>query len=289
VYVKPTAPRSIGGIVDDAIRLYRDAFAKSWPLTLCAQLLIAVPVLIIRFQVTAVPVVAGDPLAALAIFKSPGVWLSYFVAAVLTVGFYNALVVLLDGIATTKVESVGQSLAAGFRLLPRTVLLYVVMLVALMVAGVCVGVLAGILGKAASPIVSGVFVVAFAAIVIYVWGRAFLANIALVVEDARVFESLKISWALIENHWWRTATVYTIALAIAMVFYFLIGFLSGVVVAILHSSIGMVTVVSQLISIVGGTLLMSFFPAVLLAMYHDLKLRKEGADLASRVNALAPR
>jgi hypothetical protein len=33
---------------------------------------------------------------------------------------------------------------------------------------------------------------------------------------------------------------------------------------------------------------MSFVPAILLATYHDLKLRKEGADLASRVNALAP-
>ena len=32
MYVKPTTPRSIGGILDDAIKLYRDAFAKSWPL-----------------------------------------------------------------------------------------------------------------------------------------------------------------------------------------------------------------------------------------------------------------
>jgi hypothetical protein len=43
-----------------------------------------------------------------------------------------------------------------------------------------------------------------------------------------------------------------------------------------------------LISVAGGTVLMTFFPAVLVAMYYDLKLRREGADLASRVNALAP-
>jgi len=289
VYIKPTAPRSIGGIVDDAIRLYREAFGKSWLLALCAQVLLAVPVLIIRFQVTATPVVAGNPLAVLAIFKSPAVWLPYLVAAVLTIGFYNALVVLIDGLATAEIQSLSQSLATGFRLLPRTIALSVVMLVALTVAGACVAVLAGLLGRAVSPILAGVLVVAFAATVIYVWGRAFLANIALVVEDAGVFKSLEISWALIKNHWWRTATVYTIALIIAMVVYFIISFLSGLVIAILHSSIGTATVVSQLISIVGGTVLMSFFPAVLLAMYHDLKLRTQGADLVSRVNALAPR
>jgi hypothetical protein len=35
-------------------------------------------------------------------------------------------------------------------------------------------------------------------------------------------------------------------------------------------------------------LLMSLLPAVQLAIFYDLKLRKEGADLSSRVNALAP-
>ncbi len=135
---------------------------------------------------------------------------------------------------------------------------------------------------------SGVVVAALAVAAIYVWGRAFLANVALVVEDALVFRSLGISWRLIKGHWWRTATVYSVALIIVMVFYVVIIMADGIVGVALRGSVAAATALSQLVSILGGTFLMSFLPAVLLSMYYDLKLRKEGSDLADRVNALAP-
>jgi hypothetical protein len=299
VYVKPTAPRSIGGILDDAVRLYRDSFARAWPLALCTQLALAVPLLIIRTQFAAFPGTPVNPMAnpmaaaansaaVLAVFKSPSVWLSYLAVMLLTIGFYNALLVLIDGLATAKIESFGRSLSAGFRLLPRTLLLFLAMFAAALIGSVIVGILVGILGTLHVSIITGILVGASAALLLYAWGRAFLANIALVVEDTGVFSSLGMSWALIKNHWWRTATVYTIAVIIAIVFYVVISILSGVAIAVLHSSINIAMIVSQLVSIIGGTVLMSFVPAVLLVTYYDLQLRKGGADLASRVNALAP-
>jgi hypothetical protein len=296
VYVKPTAPRSIGGILDDAVRLYRDSFAKAWPLALCAQLALAVPLLIIRTQLAAVPratvnpgdnplAAAANPAAVMAVFKSPSVWLSYLAVVLVTIGFYNALLVLIDGFATAKTESFGRSLTAGFRLLPRTFLLFLAMFAVAVIGTAIVGILVSIIHV---PIVVGILVAAYAALFLYAWGRAFLANIAVVVEDAGAFSSLGMSWALIKNHWWRTAAVYTIAIVIAMVFYVVISILSGVALVVLHSSIDSSMIVSQLVSIVGGTVLMSFVPAVLLVTYYDLQLRKGGADLASRVNALAP-
>jgi hypothetical protein len=295
VYVKPTAPRSIGGILDDAVRLYRDSFAKAWPLALCAQLALAVPLLFIRAQFAAVPGVMANPMAtaansaaALAVFKSPGIWLSYLAVMLVTIGFYNALLVLSDGLAAAKMESFGRSLSAGFRLLPRTLLLFLAMFAVALIGAVIVGILIGILSIFHVSIVIGILFGAYAALFLYAWGRAFLANIALVVEDAGVFSSLGTSWGLIKNHWWRTATVYSIAVIIGIVFYLVIGILSGVAIAVLHSSINIAMIVSQLVSIIGGTVLMSFVPAVLLVTYYDLRLRKGGADLASRVNALAP-
>jgi antibiotic biosynthesis monooxygenase (ABM) superfamily enzyme len=292
VYVKPTAPRSIGGILDDAVRLYRDSFAKAWPLALCAQLALAVPLLFIRTQFAAVPGAMANPMAtaansaaALAVFKSPGIWLSYLAVMLVTIGFYNALLVLIDGLATAKTESFGRSLTAGFRLLPRTFLLFLAMFAVAVIGTAIVGILVSIIHV---PIVVGILVAAYAALFLYAWGRAFLANIAVVVEDAGAFSSLGMSWALIKNHWWRTAAVYTIAIVIAMVFYVVISILSGVALVVLHSSIDSSMIVSQLVSIVGGTVLMSFVPAVLLVTYYDLRLRKGGADLASRVSALAP-
>ena len=303
MYVKPTAPRSIGGILDDAVRLYRDSFAKAWPLALCAQLALAVPLLIIRTQLAAVPGATVNPMtnpmanpmaaaansaAVLAVFKSPSVWLSYLAVVLVTIGFYNALLVLIDGVATAKTESFGRSLTAGFRLLPRTVLLFVAMFAVAVIGAVIVGIFIGILGALHVSIIVGILVGVSVALFLYAWGRAFLANIALVVEDAGAFSSLGMSWALIKNHWWHTATVYAIAIVITTVFYIVISILSGVAIALLHSSVEIAMFVSQLVSIIGGTVLMSFVPAVLLVTYYDLQLRKGGADLASRVNALAP-
>jgi hypothetical protein len=205
-----------------------------------------------------------------------------------TIGFYNALLVLIDGLAAAKIESFGRSLSAGFRLLPRTVLLFLAMFAVAVIGTVIVGILVGVLGTLHVSIITGILVGASAALFLYAWGRAFLANIALVVEDTGVFSSLGMSWALIKNHWWRTATVYSIAVIIAIVFYVVIGILNSVALAVLHSSINIAMIVSQLVSIIGGTVLMSFIPAVLLVTYYDLQLRKGGADLASRVNALAP-
>ncbi len=300
MYTKPAAPRSIGGVLDDAIKLYRDAFAKSWPLALIGEALIAAPLLVIRLQLAAVPGVGGNPMAVatnpaaaaayMAIYKSPAIWLSYLAVMVLTFGLYNALIVQIDGFATAKPRTVNESIAAGVRLLPCALLLYLVLIVGLVLSMVCVGVVVGILGAAhAAVFLRGVLVVAFAVALIYVLGRLFLAYVALIVERDGVFKSFGISWALIKNHWWRTATVYTVAIVIVYVFYLLIGALNALAFAMLHSTSGAATLVSQLLTTAVGTVLVPFFPAVLLAIYYDLKLRRDGADLADRVNALSSR
>jgi hypothetical protein len=160
---------------------------------------------------------------------------------------------------------------------------------AITAAGLIVGILAGILGGilGALPAAKVILLSVLAVAAIYVLWRIFLSNIAIVVEDAAVFKSLEISWTLIKDHWWRTATVYTVAIIMAMVFYVVLAFASGLVIGLMHGSPTMTVVLSELITLVGGTVLMAFLPAVMLTLYYDLKLRKDGADLASRVNALA--
>ena len=286
MYVKATAPRSIGGTIDDAIRLYRAALPKSWPLSLCGQLLIAVPVLILRMKLAGVSTSTGNPAAMLALVTSPSVWLSYLVVIVLSLAMYNALLVQINAVATAIAATAGQSFAVGLRLLPRSLLLLLAMLCILAVVGMAAGVLGAI---HVSAILMSVFILALVVFGIYAWGRAFLANVALVVEDAGVFKSLGISWNLIKDHWWRTATVYTVAIIIAMVFYFVIAFAAGLIAALMRGSLETATILSQAVSVAGGTFLTPFFPAVLLALYYDLQLRKEGIDLSTRVNALAPK
>jgi integral membrane sensor domain MASE1 len=45
-------------------------------------------------------------------------------------------------------------------------------------------------------------------------------------------------------------------------------------------------VANQVLSFAVGVLIMSLTPSALLSIYYDLKLRREGTDLAQRVQAL---
>ena len=85
------------------------------------------------------------------------------------------------------------------------------------------------------PVFRVILLAAVIAAGIYFWGKIFLANVVLVVEDAAVFASMETSSALIKNHWWRSATVYTVALIIALVFYFVVVFVSTFVAEITAS------------------------------------------------------
>ncbi len=43
MYVRASAPRTIGGVLDDAISLYRNSYASVWPFTLAAAVVVAMP------------------------------------------------------------------------------------------------------------------------------------------------------------------------------------------------------------------------------------------------------
>ena len=44
MYVQPAAPRPIGGVIDDAIKLYRASFRTCWPIALIASVVSAATV-----------------------------------------------------------------------------------------------------------------------------------------------------------------------------------------------------------------------------------------------------
>ena len=119
---------------------------------------------------------AANPAAVLQMFKSPGFWLSYLVVLILIVGINNALIARLDGIAAARMETLGISMRRGFRLVGRTILLYLAMFAVMLIAGIFVGIGAGILGT--FRFAQGIFLAAAVALGIYAGGRVFLANTA---------------------------------------------------------------------------------------------------------------
>jgi hypothetical protein len=281
VYTKPTEPRSIGGVLDDGFRLWRSAFSKAWPIALMGQLLMAIPLAIYWVQFGA-PL--GGQQAAVAMMKgSVGLSLTYLVFSIAAIGFHNAVIAQTDSTTKGAGETIGQSLSIGFRLLGRAFLMGV--LVGFAVALPLVVLFFILLG--ASTMVR-VIVGAMALLAgCYAVGKIILGAVVLIVEDKRATESLRRSWTLTAGYWWHVAIILTVLVIVVVAVFLFIGIIAGIVAASMGSVAGTGGVLIQGISLLGNTLISPLYAAVLVAIYHDLKLRKEGADLAGRVSALA--
>ncbi|ASF45294.1 hypothetical protein [Methylovulum psychrotolerans] len=106
-----------------------------------------------------------------------------------------------------------------------------------------------------------------------------LFHINFIVLDAKkAYGSLKASYALVKGSWWRTAGVLTVPMVLLLLFYFILIMLLGFIVKFAGID-GIAELIINLFSIASTP----FFLTVLYVQFHDLKLRKSGADLAARL------
>ena len=118
-----------------------------------------------------------------------------------------------------------------------------------------------------------------------------LHAVASVTVDA-LTESHRLVW----GNWWRTAAILTVGFIIIFVIYLIAGVIIGVLTPIFVLGGGGGAENVLLITLIGGllvgvltSLLMTpFYIGLAIAIYWDLKLRKDGGDLAARVGALNP-
>ena len=66
-----------------------------------------------------------------------------------------------------------------------------------------------------------------------------------------------------------------------------VGLLAGVLAGVQRHDLAMAQITIQIVSTAANVFVLPMIPAVLLSIYHDLKLRREGGDLAARVGALS--
>ncbi len=271
--LKPVAPKSIGGVLDTAIRIYTRSLLPCMPLVVVGAVLAAIPALLMSdVQQQAA---AGDAMAALDLFMSRKMWLVFPLAIVVYTAIGGALIAQVDAIARGERLKAGAALGLGLQRLPT--MLGVTILVGLM-AGIGMLLL----------LIPGIYVA-----VVFM-----LASLLPILERAGVAESLSISSRLIRGNWWRSFTIVLVAVAIIYVLFLVVGIIVGVVTAmgIGGGSAGTTPAAAAdsfgfqmaklAITTIGNLFTMTFLPSVLLAVYYDLKLRNEGADLASSVGAL---
>jgi len=264
MYVKPTAPLPIGSVVDDAIKLYSATFQRVWPIALWASLIAGAASIFTTVRLLDnVRTLTG--LAALRAYSSPSVVSVNLLQVLVSVAFYGALIAAQNAASDGGPGlTTGQAIGIGFARLARAVVL--VLLSSLII----------IVGLLLLLVPGFYFMVALS-----------VSMVALFVDDTGPLESLHVSRMLVKGHWWRTTVIFSVALAIILVLGMLLGVLVGAFAFILRHDLLTTEVMSQVIGIVANVFILPMMPAVLLATYRDLKLRREGGDLAARIGALA--
>jgi len=115
---------------------------------------------------------------------------------------------------------------------------------------------------------------------IYLGVRLFLASQALVVEDESATGALGRSWALVGGRWWATFGVILVSSVLILV---IGGLLQALITAPALASgdsrlLG--AILDTVGTIVGNVITIPLQAAVLTILYFDLRVRKEGFDLA---------
>ena len=267
MYSKPSAPRSIGGVLEDGFRLGRTGFSKTWPLALAAQIAVSIPIVFFKAQFGAADL--GAMQANMMALQSPAHSLLYLVFALASAGFQNAITAQTDSIAQGGARTRRESVSIGFRLLPRTVLLGLLLASGIVAVAVCFMIPGFFVGQAGRALLIAAFFVPF----FFYLGRVFLGNVIFVVEDIGAYASLLRSWHLTKDHYWRSAAIVAVLSIIFIVLLLTVGFLSGLAAALLDARSAASVAVVQLLTAAGNTVFTPFICAVLLSIYYDLKLR----------------
>jgi hypothetical protein len=101
------------------------------------------------------------------------------------------------------------------------------------------------------------------------------------------FGALRQSVRLIWGNWWRVVAIYAVGAAAVFVLAILVGILIAVVVPALVADIPVMMAVFTVLANGMVAVVAPFVGALLLAVFGDLRVRREGADLEQRIAGLA--
>lgn len=249
----PSSPQSIGQVLDATFRIFQASLVKCLPYGVLSMIAGQLPN--IYFLATGRPLHQfgnGDPVW----------WGLYVLGTLLGLLIWSAMLLRQLRIASHESTDTRGELVEAVRRLPAVVGLFVVL---------CVLVGAGFIAL----IVPG----------LYLLVGLVLAWLVLMIERLGPLNSVRRSLHLVKGSWWRTGVVLTIATMAALVFYLVAFPILAIVLSIAGADdFAMLTAASVIVLVALGAVGAPFYGAVLLALHGDLRLRREGTDLASRLS-----
>ncbi len=273
MYQKPTAPQSIGGVLDDTLQLYKASFASCWlPALLTALVSGAFAYFVVTVPLTS-GLPPGNPFVTLVNrYKDlgPGYSLGNIAVWVVTLVFSGMMIANVAAVSRAETPNFGTALSLSLR-----------RLLAMIGASILFGLVVGL--GFVLLIIPG----------IYVAVRLCLFLVPVIVDSEGPAKTLGTSWRLIGGNWWRALTVITVLFIILLVLELVLGALTGVVGVLIGGrptdTAHMLAKVSLATLAIGAVVRVFTAPLICamgVALYHDLLLRKGGGDLEARLGAL---
>ena len=266
MYTKPTQPQAIGGILDSGIKLFTGGVKKILPLTLTSALIGAVWSWYMERTMLAAAGETGVPeLPDTTTF----LWTFFTAFALLMIVntvLWAAIIRMIDAVANDGDASYGSAFSGGIRralpLIAASILYTIAFTVALLLL-----------------IVPGLYFGVTLAFCFF----------ACVADKKGPVESLQFSHSLVKGNYWRTAGVMTIMLFIGAIFYVGLGFLAAMFTLSGDPAEPFASnaLFDFLISPVLIAIVTALMYSIAYSVYDDLKLRREGTDLADRIDQLA--
>jgi hypothetical protein len=274
----PPGPQSVGRVLDSGFRIFRISLVSC--LLYGALSMIAGQLPNIYLIATGKPLVSfgnGDP-----------AWIVlYIIGTMITLVFWGAMLFRQRGIAVGNRLSSRTELWGAIRKLPANVglMLITIALVAVTVGGGAI--VAYALGIALVPqnyLAIAAISLVIAIPLVYLATPLVMSGIALLLEDLGPWSAVRYSTRLTRGNWWRINAVLTIAIVVITVYYGVILMIVGMLAPLLGATdFTTVSALGGVIGVVLGSLGMPFLSAVMLAVFGDLKVRREGVDLERRV------
>ncbi len=266
--IQPSQPQSIGGVLDTTFQLYKASLLKLITLSLLLVLASCLQYIYI-FARGANP---ADPLVMLNLMTSWGYWLSILAGVIGSTWITAATYLKVAAIGTDGDLGIGAALQASLPRLPALVVMMILFMLALMI---------------------GTLLLIIPGIILMV--SLLLCYPAALFDNKGPVSALSESHRLVWGNWWRTFAILSVGLIILIVIYLIVATIVGVIAPFLMGGaaaaeeVALYALVSVgLIFVFLSLLLTPFYISLGIAIYWDLKLRKDGGDLAARVGALNP-
>ncbi|MGH8262609.1 MAG: hypothetical protein ACRET4_03945 [Steroidobacteraceae bacterium] len=262
MYTLPRRPGSIGQVLDAAVMLFKASFKAVLPFSIVAAVLALAPIIVQLLGVSANRV--EPTVANLEQSRSPLYWGVVGISICVSLINYAALMVRAESIARGAKVTNGAALAIARR---RSFILLLV-------------------------VVCFLIVLALGLILLVIPGLILLISMSMysmaIVLDGKGIESLGYSHSLVWGNWWRTSALLTVGGIVVYVMFLMV----DLVVVLVAQVLALDPVTQFMILFLSNafvTLLTTpFLNALMLEIYRDLKLRKEGGDLDERLTALGP-